>query len=208
MRKQIVLEHTDEQSNIDTEDTTDAEDVENPYLSELIAAATTDSTDLSKAAINALHTDAAMQLEADKNLNDLHELQVFDIDSVRGHAESYSQLLKGYTTHLCATLKFKRIAKMIFFGVVTLLLLVTASLLAVVVWHICTRVQVTEVEDISVIMSLVAALISAFGAFMSAIIVLPKIVAKYLFNRGEEESIANIVGNMQQYDRDIRDRLE
>lgn len=57
------------------------------------------------------------------------------------------------------------------------------------------RSRVTDV-------ALITLSISSLAETLSAIIILPKIIAKYLFNKKEEENKIQIISNMQLYNKE------
>lgn len=50
--------------------------------------------------------------------------------------------------------------------------------------------------------------VTSFVELTSAIIVLPKIIAEYLFNKGEEESVYRILEKMQEINELKHDHIE
>lgn len=139
--------------------------------------------------------------------NDLQNLHKSDIDAVQSHTISYSSLLQNYTKHIDDTLKFKRFAKKVFFWIVTVTLVMSMVSFIGTICYIYFGIIRSDKELTDYLVTIVTSLSASLGAFISSIIVIPKIVAKYLFNRDEENNISTIVSNMQQYDKDIRDRL-
>lgn len=49
--------------------------------------------------------------------------------------------------------------------------------------------------------------ISSTAEVVSSIIVLPKIIAKYLFNKKEEDNKRQIISNMQNYNHDKQNKM-
>lgn len=49
--------------------------------------------------------------------------------------------------------------------------------------------------------------ISSTAEVVSSIIVLPKIIAKYLFNKKEEDNKRQIISNMQTYNHDKQNKM-
>ena len=54
---------------------------------------------------------------------------------------------------------------------------------------------------------IVSELVAATVALASALIVLPKIIAEYLFNTSDEKNMVEIIKNMQEYDKSVRDKI-
>lgn len=63
------------------------------------------------------------------------------------------------------------------------------------------RSRVTDV-------ALITLSISSLAETLSAIIILPKIIAKYLFNKKEEENKIQIISNMQLYNKEKQYKSE
>ncbi len=59
-----------------------------------------------------------------------------------------------------------------------------------------------KVDVLEILPGLTAALISLIGTF----VVIPKMIIKYLFNKEEEKYLAEIIGEIQEYDKNIRDK--
>lgn len=59
-----------------------------------------------------------------------------------------------------------------------------------------------KVDVLEILPGLTAALISLIGTF----VVIPKMIIKYLFNKEEEKYLAEIIGKIQEYDKNIRDK--
>lgn len=45
-------------------------------------------------------------------------------------------------------------------------------------------------------------------SFASVFIVLPKIIAEYLFNTSDEKNMVDIIKNMQEYDKSLRENIK
>ena len=57
-------------------------------------------------------------------------------------------------------------------------------------------------------MTLISLSISSLAETLSAIIILPKIIAKYLFNKKEENNKVKIISNMRVYNKEKRYKSE
>ena len=55
---------------------------------------------------------------------------------------------------------------------------------------------------------IVTTLIASTASFASVFIVLPKIIAQYLFNTSDERNMADIIKNMQEYDKSVRENMK
>ncbi len=116
------------------------------------------------------------------------------------HGERYSDILSAYQEHVTRTLFWKFIFKLIFFFV-SMAVLVASPIIFFKVFLACSASEAAAVK-LSTLLPLGAALIQ----FLTSYLVLPRIIAEYLFNIGEETSVVSIVENMQKYDMEIRKR--
>lgn len=78
---------------------------------------------------------------------------------------------------------------------ISFLVLIVTPLIIVLVAH--------KYSDITVIVALVASLVE----LVTAIIVLPKIIAKYLFNKEEDAHMLKIINSMQRYNEKKHDYI-
>lgn len=130
-------------------------------------------------------------------------LRKSDTSNLTKHNEQYTTLLKVYVNNFHKVAIDKRAHKRILFYV-SIFLLIIITLATIALMFLSLYYLVTDQADtLEVIPQLIASLSSFLGTF----IVIPKIITKYLFNKKEEENLANIIEKIQQYDRDIRDGL-
>lgn len=130
-------------------------------------------------------------------LKDDESLVASDTQSMLLHNKAYTSILRAYEVNVDKNLKAKRRYKSIFFYLICAVLALIASLtIAVVILGIAGVISAKN-ENIGIY-------VTALGSFLSSFLILPKVVAKYLFNREEETKVADIVRTMQSYDTDIR----
>lgn len=116
------------------------------------------------------------------------------------HGSDYSKILSAYRSHVEQTLSTKRYYKEVFFLVSMLILGLSPLLfLCALQWYLDHYTSALNLSEL-------LPLLTALGEFLASLLVLPRIIAEYLFNDKEEESVVNIVNNMQVYDMNIRDR--
>lgn len=120
-------------------------------------------------------------------------------DSYINMDKEFYQYLKNFNEISMTSDKLKIELKEKFFDIVMILLGMIIALPYFVL--IMFRQQVTDVAVITVC-------ISSLAEIISAIIILPKIIAKYLFNKDEEEHKIRIITDMQEYNRKKRDTSE
>ena len=126
------------------------------------------------------------------------------IDFIRQEKESYFQFDKKFLSFLdnfVSTQKQKETQKLwlkgFFFACIMLgffVLIVTPCIIVI---------YATDLSEISVIVAMVSVLVE----LVSAIIVLPKIIAEYLFNKEEDKNMMEIIKSMQNYNERKHDHL-
>lgn len=131
------------------------------------------------------------------------ELHRGDTDSLLEHNLHYTALLKAYVDDF----KWNSYKKMqnkqtLFYIAVGMLISVPiVSFLLIIGTLICMAFgTITVLESLP---GVLAALTTILGTFM----MIPKMITKYLFNKKEEEHLSDIIGKIQEYDKDIRERL-
>lgn len=135
-------------------------------------------------------------VESSDLLKDDSSLEASDARSMKLHNEAYTEILRAYKENVCENLKAKRWYKKVFFYLICSVLGCAVQLTIAVVIFGCIGIIGTESIGIYA---------TALGTFLSSFIILPKVVAKYLFSREEETKMADIVRTMQAYDADIRE---
>ena len=126
------------------------------------------------------------------DINKTRELRLSDIASIKEHNNSYTELLKLYVENSKRALLEKRIAKIVFF------------LLNIVIMFLITKSFVVLINTGNINKLETSTIISFTTSFLSVFIILPTIIAKYLFNVNEENNLVSIIKNMQEYDKHIR----
>ncbi len=140
------------------------------------------------------------QIESDDAFLLLHKS---DTSSLSEHNEQYTELLKAYVLDFKLNTQEKRknkkelflIAKYLLFWVpATAILFMCGTLF-------CLAFGIVEVYE--TLPGLITSLAALIGTFM----VVPQMITKYLFNKKEEDHLSEIIGKIQEYDRDIRGDL-
>ena len=142
--------------------------------------------------------DTSVQIKSEQ------ELQQGDTSSLLRHNQLYTRLLEAYVkdfeNNSVSKLENKR--KLFIIAMILLCVIPMTSLVIIGATLLCLANKwITALESIS-------ELITAMVAFISTFMVIPKMITKYLFNKKEEEHLANIIGKIQAYDKDIRGGLE
>lgn len=131
---------------------------------------------------------------------DDNTLKYSDINSMKNHNENFDRLLSIYVDNAYKNLTKKFDFKKEFFEVcLNTMVLVTLLMMFVTVWVLIKGVAGTEIISI---------LITNIGAFLTTFIILPKTIADYLFDSEEEKNMTEIIKNIQEHDKDIRNRLD
>lgn len=115
--------------------------------------------------------------------------------------ESYTLLLDDYIESSKSKTAWNKVYKCIFFSVTMLILVALVAFPIAVTIIIVVKEQSNLVVDI-------AALVGSIIGIISAIIVLPKIIAQHLFPTNEDEHMIELVKNMQVNDSKIREALK
>lgn len=113
------------------------------------------------------------------------------------HAGQYTNLLKRYIQNSKTTAKQKKWFKNIFFTVAMLILIVSFALFVV----LSISFAMKEWDDVDV--TALTGLISSLAGILSLYIIIPKIIADYLFNTKEDDNMTKIVESIQKYDESV-----
>lgn len=118
--------------------------------------------------------------------------------------DQYSTLLSiyvsAYANRIQKNLKLKSIYSYVFSIIAVLVIVTTIIVLFVTAWSIY------KTNNINV--GLLTALITAFGTLIATIILIPKIIAEYLFSVKEDEYMADIIKSLLAQDDKIRQLIE
>lgn len=110
------------------------------------------------------------------------------------HDNAYTAILAAYADNLRKTMQSKRTFKRWFFWTSCFLLVGVFLLLVCVIWLAAKKPAADILEWCS-------AVLPALGSFLTVFIVIPKIIAEYLFNLEEEKYMSEIIKNIQDYDK-------
>ena len=139
----------------------------------------------------------SQQLRSDDDLEDLA------LKSLGKHTQDYDTILRNYSTHVEKTLQHKRIMKVIFFGLSVFTMLSCVALIVVCIGILLFNIPKENFDVIDYI----APTITAITSFLTVYVIIPKIIAKYLFNSKEETAMKDIITSIQNYDKFLRDSL-
>lgn len=138
------------------------------------------------------------KVENDSGLN--RDLREKDIDSLGNHINDYDNILRNYSNHVDKTLYHKRIMKICFFTM-SILIVIACTVITI----ICIICLLCNIGDTNFnIIDYIIPTITSITSFLTVFIIIPKIIAKYLFNSKEDESMKEIISSIQEYDKYIR----
>ena len=170
---------------------------------ETIPYPTTDlssTDDIDKLVKDLLNSGNTIQVEHDSELKKLGER---DQESLKLHNTNYDNILDEYTTHVSKTLASKRSMKTIFFWIS-----IITMIIVVIFVIVCTCAALIDVRAGNfLIQDYIVPAASVLTSFLTVFIVIPKIIAEYLFNSNEDSVMRDIVSNIQNYDKYLRDAL-
>ncbi len=131
------------------------------------------------------------------------DLANIDRGSMKKHSGEYDKLLSAYTSHIEKTLNSKRNMKLWFY-----VISIIVMFLSTVILIICVIYTISSIHNSSLgFLDYIPSCVTALSSFLTVYIVIPKIIAKYLFNSHEENVMKDIVTSIQEYDKQIRKKL-
>lgn len=108
--------------------------------------------------------------------------------------QQYTKLTENFVKINYNRYKFKEFHKWIFFWTMLAILI----FITVIFGIIAIKVSQASADQI---IGHIPVLLGAYASFISAIIAIPLLIGKYLFNKSEEADLGKFVENMQDYDR-------
>ena len=141
---------------------------------------------------NILSTEQAVPVTSDNNLVEL------DPEYLSHHNKDYSALLDIYIENARYSLQDKRRYKKIFYysSLIVLASIIITLLISIII-------AFTSKSSLQTIVTL----ITVATSFMTAFIVIPKTIAEFLFNTSDETNFTEIIKNMQNYDKSVREHI-
>ena len=127
-------------------------------------------------------------------------------DTRERNQEEYNNILKTYAKNVKWSNGIKNLLKIIFFVDIVILM---ASFVKLLWYHSASMKAVIESYDkngkvpIEIIMESLTGMVASLTTVIVSVMKLPEIIAKYLFNPKDEESMISIVQNIQKYDTDM-----
>lgn len=146
---------------------------------------------------NLKNFDKAQLVKSDK------ALYKSDTSSLSKHNKQYTVLLKAYVEDYRYNSENKKKHKEDLFKIAKRLLILIPILIIIYIFVTLFLLAYNKIDFLESLPGLFVALTSLIGTFM----VIPQMITEYLFNKSEEEHLTNIIGKIQEYDRNIRDGL-
>lgn len=141
-----------------------------------------------------------LRMDYDTNKIDLiHSDMDNDREYINANNDSFKKLLKTYVENAKQNLLAKLIFKAIFFAACVVILIGIFVLLCKITWYYLNNEVSTE--------TLIITMINTVVSFLSAFIVLPHTIAQYLYNTEEEKNMTELVKNIQERDKIIRENM-
>lgn len=141
-----------------------------------------------------------LRMDYDTNKIDLiHTDSDNDREYINANNESFKKLLNTYVENANRNLVAKLIFKTLFFIACVTILMGIFVLLCKITWF-CLK---NEVSTETLIITMINTVIS----FLSSFIVLPHTIAQYLYNTDEEKNMTDLVKNIQERDKIIRESM-
>lgn len=132
------------------------------------------------------------------NINSDQELIDFDKEYLSNHNNLYSNLLEVYVKNAELSLLNKRRFKSIFFY--TCIILISLTFVALIAAIIVSLFKRNSPQ-------IIVTLLTTGASFIASFIAIPNIIAEYLFNTSDESNFTDIIKNMQDYDKSVRDHF-
>lgn len=119
------------------------------------------------------------------------------------YTDAYIDILNTYKEQINSSVNKKNYLKEQFYKMIKLIMyiltwLFVGSIAASIVLFII--IILNDYSSASIITGAITAIISSFITMVLSIFKLPKIIAKYLFNKKEDELMRDIIGNIQTYE--------
>lgn len=116
------------------------------------------------------------------------------LQSMADREEQYTELTRNFVKINYNRYKYKEFHKWVFFWTMTIILLFIAVIFGIVAIKVSLAPSDQIIKHIPV-------LLGSYASFISAIVAIPLLIGKYLFNKSEEADLGKIVENMQSYDK-------
>lgn len=123
-------------------------------------------------------------------------------DETIKHSESYSILINKYIENVEKNDILKRKLKERFFWVTMSILMALTAIFILAIGALCIGVIINKVTG-KFIVSIITIIAPVLSSLLVALLKIPKIIAKYLFNKKEDKSMNKLIRDIQLYDKNM-----
>lgn len=123
-------------------------------------------------------------------------------DETLEHSKKYSDLIGTYVDNVEQNATLKRKLKERFFLVTMSILIALTAIFILAIGALCIGVIVNKVTG-KFIVSIITIIAPVLSSLLVALLKIPKIIAKYLFNKKEDKSMNKLIRDIQLYDKNM-----
>ena len=121
------------------------------------------------------------------------------------HGIIYSEILQIYNKNIKISVYTKLLLKCLFFLIIMSVLITVLFLFGKTLHDTLDMITSKNITDLSIesVLSVATIMISSVSSVLVAFIKLPEIIARYLFNENEDDTMNDIIKSIQNHDKDI-----
>lgn len=142
-------------------------------------------------------------MESDTNENGIAESEDEQLSPHQKYTKEYVEILKAYKIQYQKSATDKNDLKREFFAVIKSLMywMIAVFVIAVIGSFTIMRIMIKyRYSSIELLISTIVPIVGSFATMAISILKLPKIIARYLFNKKEDELMKDIIQNIQTYE--------
>lgn len=124
-----------------------------------------------------------------------------DKESLNKRNKQYNEILDAYSHHIKNSLEFKKRNRELTFKIFIWVFIVVVLSIFLLIVGVCWY---GDFEDIGTISLIITSLIT----LITSLIVIPTKLTEFIYNPNEDTQIGEIIKNLQEYDKSLRDHLE
>lgn len=124
-------------------------------------------------------------------------------ENKREYKDVYVSILQAYCNHIERSSKQRALLKYLFFGIICFIMIMLLALFFVSVkmtYGIMCDMVKEHSGSFEIVAGAATSMVSSFATVVIALLSLPKIIANYLFDKGEDQLMNEIIKNIQVYD--------
>lgn len=141
-----------------------------------------------------------------KSANTTEEKAYVGIDNHDLYAKTYIGILNTYKNQIEDSIKTKNELKKNFFSVIRIIMYILIAIFVISIiasFYIFRKMILSQYQSVSVIVGAITTVLSTFATMLVSIFKLPEIIAKYLFNKKEDQWMNVVIKNIQDYEIDM-----